>query len=43
MALIYSVAFNCTDRAGNVATTVTRTNVTYSPGSCRLTAETLGF
>jgi hypothetical protein len=39
---IYSVAFNCTDRAGNVATTVTRTNVTYSPGPLQIvTAETL--
>ncbi|MFZ5631175.1 MAG: beta strand repeat-containing protein [Spirochaetota bacterium] len=39
---IYSVAFNCTDRAGNVATTVTRTNVTYSPGSLSIaSAETL--
>ncbi|HMV36339.1 MAG TPA: Ig-like domain-containing protein, partial [Turneriella sp.] len=39
---IYSVEFNCTDRAGNVATTVTRTNVTYSPGPLQIvTAETL--
>ncbi|MFO1480417.1 MAG: Ig-like domain-containing protein [Turneriella sp.] len=39
---IYSVAFNCTDRAGNVATTVTRTAVTYSPGPLQIvTGETL--
>ena len=39
---IYSIAFNCTDRAGNVATTVTSTNVTYSPGVLAITtADTL--
>ncbi|MBN8220942.1 MAG: Ig-like domain-containing protein, partial [Spirochaetes bacterium] len=39
---IYSVAFNCTDLAGNVATTVTSTSVTYSPGVLTITsAETL--
>lgn len=30
---IYSLAFNCTDAAGNAATTVTNTGVTYSPPS----------
>ncbi|MFO1470689.1 MAG: Ig-like domain-containing protein [Turneriella sp.] len=39
---IYSVAFNCTDRAGNVGTTITSTNVTYSPGVLAITtADTL--
>lgn len=35
---IYSIAFNCTDAAGNAATTMTNTNVTYSatPGTTRI-------
>ncbi|MFO1470686.1 MAG: Ig-like domain-containing protein [Turneriella sp.] len=39
---IYSIAFNCTDLAGNAATAVTRTAVTYSPGVLTIvTADTL--
>lgn len=30
---VYQLDFNCTDAAGNVATTVTRTNVTYDPSA----------
>jgi hypothetical protein len=37
---IYSIAFNCTDRAGNVGSTVTSTNVTYSPGALVITTAT---
>ncbi|WP_157210347.1 beta strand repeat-containing protein [Turneriella parva] len=30
---VYQLDFNCTDSAGNVATTITRTNVTYDPSA----------
>lgn len=39
---IYSVSFNCTDAAGNAATTVTNTNVNYSPASSPRLWETSG-
>ncbi len=37
---IYSVAFNCSDRAGNAAAAVTSTGVTYSPGVLQITTAT---
>ncbi|MFO1525556.1 MAG: Ig-like domain-containing protein [Turneriella sp.] len=38
----YDITWNCTDLAGNVAATVTQSNLTYSPGSLAITgAETL--
>jgi hypothetical protein len=30
---VYSLDFNCTDAAGNIATTVSRTNITYDPSA----------
>lgn len=35
---VYSMAFNCTDAAGNVATTVNRTNITYDPSAVVISA-----
>ncbi len=35
---IYSLDFNCTDATGNVATTVSRTNITYDPSAVVISA-----
>ncbi len=35
---IYSLDFNCTDAAGNVATTISRTNITYDPSAVVISA-----
>jgi len=39
---VYDITFNCSDAAGNAATTITSSGVTYSPGPLQISfAETL--